>query len=107
MSDSISELWERNKARSHFEPEEIAAVYLYKMVITDMMQQNGVSNDIIEACLDAGAELFRDIDREDPVNLVRFQSSVYSNKLLERMKEAMQIALDNNPALKRDQEGNA
>ena len=58
MSDSISELWERNKARSRFEPEEIAAVHLYKMVITDMMQQNGVSNDIIEACFDAAAELF-------------------------------------------------
>lgn len=107
MRDKIDELWAKNKVREHFEPEEIAAVHIYKMVIAEMMRQNGVSDDVIGACFDTAAELFPDIDKSDQINLVRFQSSVYSDKLVERMEDAMKIALSNNPRLKRDQEGNA
>lgn len=108
MADtSIEKVWEKNKARSRFEPEEIAAVHIYKVVIAEMMRQNGVSNDVIDACFDTAAELFPDIDRDDQISLVRFQSSVYSELLNERMERAMQIALDNNPELKRNQEGKA
>lgn len=102
-----TDLWEKNGKRKCFEPEEIAAIHIYKVVIADMMYKNGVSDDVIEACFDAAAELFPDIDRSVPINLVRFQSSVYSGSLRERMEQAMQIALDNNPQLKREQEGKA
>lgn len=104
---AVEEVWKKNKARSRFEPEEIAAVHIYKVAIAKMMQQNNVSSAVIDACFDAAAELFPDIDRDDQISLVRFQSSVYSEPLNERMEQAMQIALDNNPELKREQEGRA